>query len=106
MESSDDRRSSVWASRPRSRKPQRIPAQAEIVTGRIPVNDELIRSDQTEGIRVMGNDITKKDEPTVIDNFAGWTDEVEGYDQPQNAGIIQGNLIKFTNEATWVLRDG
>ena len=54
----------------------------------------------------MGNDITKKDEPTVIDNFAGWTDEVEGYDQPQNAGIIQGNLIKFTNEATWVLRDG
>jgi hypothetical protein len=54
----------------------------------------------------MSNDITKKDDPTSIDNFAGWTDDVEGYDQPQNAGIIQGNLIKFTNEATWVLRDG
>jgi hypothetical protein len=83
-----------------------FPRKREIVTGRIPVNDELIRSDQTEGVRVMSNDITKKDDPTAIDNFAGWTDEVEGHDQPQNAGIIQGNLIKFTNEAQWVLRDG
>jgi hypothetical protein len=53
------------------------------------------------------SDIVKKDDPTnIVDNFAGWTDEVEGHGQPQNAGIIQGNLIKFTNEATWVLRDG
>jgi hypothetical protein len=51
------------------------------------------------------SDIIKKD-PTSIDNFAGWEDGVEGDDRPQNAGIIQGILIKFTNEGTWVTRDG
>jgi hypothetical protein len=51
------------------------------------------------------SDIIKKD-PTSIDNFAGWEDGVEGDDRPQGAGIIQGTLIKFTNEATWVTRDG
>ena len=51
------------------------------------------------------SDIIKKD-PTSIDNFAGWEDGVEGDDRPQGAGIIQGNLIKFTNEAMWVTRDG
>jgi hypothetical protein len=44
------------------------------------------------------SDIIKK-EPTSIDNFAGWEDGVEGDDRPQGAGIIQGNLVKFTNEA-------
>jgi len=53
----------------------------------------------------MSNDVVKKD-PTSIDNFAGWDDGVEGDDRPQGAGIIQGNLIKFTNEAMWVTRDG
>src|SRR6516225_9213450 len=51
------------------------------------------------------SDIIKK-EPTSLDNFAGWEDGVEGDDRPQGAGIIQGNLIKFTNEAQWVTRDG
>jgi hypothetical protein len=51
------------------------------------------------------SDIVKK-EPTNIDNFAGWEDGIEGDDRPQGAGIIQGTLIKFTNEATWVTRDG
>jgi hypothetical protein len=51
------------------------------------------------------SDIVKKD-PTSIDNFAGWEDGVEGDDRPEGAGIIQGNLAKFTNEATYVTRDG
>jgi hypothetical protein len=50
------------------------------------------------------NDIVKKD--TSIDNFAGWEDGVEGDDRPEGAGIIQGSLVKFSNEATWVTRDG
>ena len=51
------------------------------------------------------SNIVKKD-PASIDNFAGWEDGVEGDDQPQNAGIIQGSLVKFTNEAAWVTRNG
>src|SRR6516225_6620051 len=43
---------------------------------------------------------------SVIDNFAGWDDGVEGDDVPVNAGLIQGTLIKFTNEARWVTREG
>jgi hypothetical protein len=50
------------------------------------------------------SDIMKKD-PTVVDNFEGWEDGVEGDDRPEGAGIIQGILAKFTNEATWVTRD-
>ena len=51
------------------------------------------------------SDIVKKD-PTNIDNFAGWEDGVEGDDRPEGTGVIQGNLVKFSNEATWVTRDG
>jgi hypothetical protein len=51
------------------------------------------------------NDIVKKD-PTSIDNFAGWEDGVEGDDRPEGAGVIQGSLVKFSNEAMWVTRDG
>src|SRR6516164_2111027 len=53
----------------------------------------------------MSNDVVKKD-PTSVDNFAGWEDGVEGNDRPEGAGIIQGSLVKFTNEAMWVTRDG
>jgi hypothetical protein len=51
------------------------------------------------------SDIVKKD-LTSIDNFAGWEDGVEGDDRPEGAGIIQGTLIKFTNEGKWPTRDG
>ena len=51
------------------------------------------------------SDIVKKD-PTNIDNFAGWEDGVEGDDRPEGTGVIQGNLVKFTNEAIWIMRDG
>jgi hypothetical protein len=53
----------------------------------------------------MSNGIVKRD-PTSIDGFAGWNDGIEGDDRPEGAGVIQGNLVKFTNEAAWVLRDG
>jgi hypothetical protein len=36
--------------------------------------------------------------------FAGWTDEVEGDDRPQGAGVIQGKKLKF-KDAKWVDRD-
>jgi hypothetical protein len=51
------------------------------------------------------SDIVKKDPPST-DNFAGWEDGVEGDDRPEGAGVIQGNLVKFSNEAAWVTRDG
>jgi hypothetical protein len=51
------------------------------------------------------SNVVKKDS-TGIDNFAGWEDGVEGDDRPESAGIIQGSLIKFSNEAMWVTRDG
>ena len=51
-------------------------------------------------------DIVKHEPTKLVDNFEGWDDGVEGDDRPQGAGIIQGTLIKFTNEYTWVMRDG
>ena len=51
-------------------------------------------------------DIVKHEPAKLVDNFEGWDDGVEGDDRPQGAGIIQGTLIKFTNEYTWVMRDG
>jgi hypothetical protein len=51
------------------------------------------------------SDIVKKD-PTSIDNFADWEDGIEGDDRPEGAGVIQGSLVKFSNEAMWVTRDG
>jgi hypothetical protein len=40
-----------------------------------------------------------------IDGFEGYEDEVEG-DERVLSRVIQGELVKFTNEATWVPRDG
>ena len=51
------------------------------------------------------SNVVKKD-PTGVDNFTGWEDGVEGDDRPESAGIIQGGLVKFSNEAMWVSRDG
>jgi hypothetical protein len=52
------------------------------------------------------SDIIKKEPTAIVDNFEGWEDGVEGDDRPEGAGIIQGTLIKFTNEGKWVTRDG
>ena len=53
---------------------------------------------------VMGNTLMKT-EAAVVDGFAGYEADTEGHDRPQGAGLIQGTLVKFTNEATWVTRD-
>jgi hypothetical protein len=53
----------------------------------------------------MSNDIVKKN-PASLDGFAGWDEGVEGDDRPEGAGVIQGSLVKFTNEAEWTTRDG
>src|SRR6516225_5060336 len=52
------------------------------------------------------SEIIKKEPTSIVDNFAGWEDGVEGDDRPQGAGIIQGTLAKFSNEAAWITRDG
>jgi hypothetical protein len=59
------------------------------------------------------SDYEKKNELTTtptIDGFDGFTDEVEGTD-PDSANassprVIQGTMIKFTNNATYETRDG
>jgi hypothetical protein len=51
------------------------------------------------------SDIIKKDPTNIDDGFAGWTDNVEGSERPQGAGVIQGVKIKFSNDATWLERD-
>ena len=52
----------------------------------------------------MTNEL-KKTEP-VTDGFEGYEDRIEGDDRQQVGGVIQGALVKFTNEAAWVTRDG
>jgi hypothetical protein len=51
------------------------------------------------------SEIVKKDDPTSIDNFAGWEDGIEGSDRQQGGGIIQGIKIKLSNTAAWLQRD-
>jgi hypothetical protein len=41
-----------------------------------------------------------------VDGFETFEAGVEGDDRPQGAGVIQGSILKFTNEATWVDRAG
>jgi hypothetical protein len=48
--------------------------------------------------------LVKKEMPTG-DGFSGWEDGVEGRERPEGAGLIQGTLLKFTNDSTWVTRD-
>jgi hypothetical protein len=58
----------------------------------------------------MASELVKKDQnlPTSIDDdgFEGWTDSIEGSDRPQNAGLIKGELLKFSNDGIWKTRDG
>jgi hypothetical protein len=42
----------------------------------------------------------------ITDGFAGYEDRTEGSDQQQTTNVIRGSVIKFTNEASWVTRDG
>ena len=42
------------------------------------------------------------------DGFAAYDDSVEGSENTRAQGrrVIQGAIVKFTNQATWVTRDG
>jgi hypothetical protein len=41
-----------------------------------------------------------------IDGFEGYVDAVEGAEEQRSNQVIQGDLIKFTNDSDYVLRDG
>jgi hypothetical protein len=47
-----------------------------------------------------------KTTPHPADGFEGFEDRHEGDERPEGGGVIQGTLVKFTNQATWVTRDG
>jgi hypothetical protein len=51
----------------------------------------------------MTSEIEKK--PPKLDGLDGYEDEIEGREQ-QARGIIQGALLKFSNDYTWVTREG
>ena len=52
----------------------------------------------------MSNQLMKT-QAAVVDGFQGYEDGIEGHERPANAGLIQGTLLKFSNEAKWVTRD-
>ena len=52
----------------------------------------------------MTNELEKP--PHTIDGFAGYEDAVEGNEQQTSNRVIQGELVKFTNEASWVTGAG
>jgi hypothetical protein len=55
----------------------------------------------------MTDELTTKAAARELDGFETFEDGVEGSDQQTtNRRVIQGSLIKFTNETTWVTRDG
>jgi hypothetical protein len=53
----------------------------------------------------MSNGLTTS-KPPEVDGFDSFEDGVEGEEQRQSSGPIQGALVKFTNEAEWTTRDG
>jgi hypothetical protein len=52
----------------------------------------------------MSNELEKS--PHTVDGFAGYSDEVEGDEQQTSNRVIQGEIVKFTNEASWVTGAG
>jgi hypothetical protein len=53
----------------------------------------------------MSNELEKPPH-TTVDGFAGYEDAVEGDEQQTSKRVIQGELVKFTNEASWVTGAG
>jgi hypothetical protein len=52
------------------------------------------------------NKLIKPNTQTQLDGFTGFEDGVEGDDRPQGGSLIQGRILKFTNEYSWVTSDG
>jgi hypothetical protein len=57
-----------------------------------------------KGIKAMTREVIKKD-PRELDGFAGYEDATDDNERT-SASVIQGAIVKFTNEAKWVARDG
>jgi hypothetical protein len=51
------------------------------------------------------NEITKQSTETQLDGFTGYDDRVEGDDRPQGGAVIQGVIVKFSNEGKWITGD-
>lgn len=49
----------------------------------------------------MANEVAKK--PVELDGFDTFEDRVEGADEQVSNRVIQGQLLKFSNEATWLV---
>ena len=71
---------------------------------RIPSPDGLSRQMMKGRIVMSDGRVLKKVSPE-IDGFECFEDGVEGADRPEGGGVIRGSLVKFTNEAAWLLRD-
>jgi hypothetical protein len=52
------------------------------------------------------NEVVKQSAQTQLDGFTGYDDRVEGDDRPQGGAVIQGTIIKFSNEGDWITGDG
>ena len=52
----------------------------------------------------MSNDVVKS--PEEIDGFDTYEDRVEGHEERVSNQVIQGTLVKFTNESMYETRDG
>jgi hypothetical protein len=54
----------------------------------------------------MGNDLKKTEtNPPLSDGFDGYEDAIEGSDQQERPSIIQGTLVRFTNDFCWMTSD-
>jgi hypothetical protein len=56
---------------------------------------------RNERNQIMGNEVAK----TAVDGFEAYEGATEG-EQERGGGVIKGAIIKFTNEASWILPDG
>ena len=52
------------------------------------------------------NEVVKQSTQTQLDGFTGYDDRVEGDDGPQGGAVIQGTIVKFSNEGKWITGDG
>jgi hypothetical protein len=52
----------------------------------------------------MSTDLTPK-QPRSLDEFSGWTDEVESHDEQVSERAIIGQLLRFSNDGKWLLPD-
>ena len=54
----------------------------------------------------MTEEKMKREQQQQIDGFAGYNDSVEGGPEQTQRSVIRGSIVKFTNQATWLTRDG